>query len=95
MKEIDKKLLEKLNERTANKTDLYYDDEGFINTVCEIRAIALSMRDRLIKEDEFDYNLEIWSTGHMILGYIIGDELLNEVDKEYLPGYRKEKEGEQ
>ena len=47
------------------------------------------MRDRLIKEDEFDYNLEIWSTGHMILGYIIGDELLKEVDKEYLPGYRK------
>lgn len=89
MKEIDKKLLEKLNERTANKTELYYDDEGFINSVTEIRAIALSMRDRLIKEDEFDYNLEIWSTGHMILGYIIGDELLKEVDKEYLPGYRK------
>lgn len=95
MKEIDKKLLEKLNERTANKTDLYYDDEGFINSITEIRAIALSMRDRLTKEDEFDYNLEIWSTGHMILGYIIGDELLKEVDKEYLPGYRREKEEEQ
>ena len=95
MKKIDKKLLEKLNERTANKTDLYYDDEGFINSITEIRAIALSMRDRLIKEDEFDYNLEIWSTGHMILGYIIGDELLKEVDKEYLPGYRREKEEEQ
>ena len=95
MKEIDKKLLEKLNKRIANKTYLYYDDEGYINTVDEIRGIARSMRDQLTEEDKFDYFLEIWTTGHMILRYIIGDELLKEVDKEYLPGYRKEKEEEQ